>query len=46
MGQVHPRAQITFDILMREVNEAMQILDGLKNLGLSIAVDDFGTGYS
>jgi EAL domain-containing protein (putative c-di-GMP-specific phosphodiesterase class I) len=31
---------------MREVCEAMQILDGLKNLGLSIAVDDFGTGYS
>lgn len=24
----------------------MQILAGLKNLGLSIAVDDFGTGYS
>ncbi|MDP9463451.1 MAG: EAL domain-containing protein, partial [Actinomycetota bacterium] len=33
-------------ILMREVSEAMQILAGLKNLGLSIAVDDFGTGYS
>ena len=38
--------ELTESILMREVCEAMQILDGLKNLGLSIAVDDFGTGYS
>lgn len=38
--------ELTESILMREVNEAMQILDGLKTLGLSIAVDDFGTGYS
>ncbi|VVP86435.1 hypothetical protein PS914_02709 [Pseudomonas fluorescens] len=38
--------ELTESILMREVSEAMQILAGLKNLGLSIAVDDFGTGYS
>jgi diguanylate cyclase (GGDEF)-like protein/PAS domain S-box-containing protein len=38
--------ELTESILMHEVNEAMQILDGLKRLGLSIAVDDFGTGYS
>jgi diguanylate cyclase (GGDEF)-like protein/PAS domain S-box-containing protein len=38
--------ELTESILMREVNEAMLILDGLKCLGLSIAVDDFGTGYS
>lgn len=38
--------ELTESILMREVNEAMMILDTLKNLGLSIAVDDFGTGYS
>ena len=38
--------ELTESILMREVHEAMQILDSLKNLGLSIAVDDFGTGYS
>ncbi len=38
--------ELTESILMREVSEAMQMLDGLKNLGLSIAVDDFGTGYS
>ncbi|MNM67032.1 Cyclic di-GMP phosphodiesterase Gmr [compost metagenome] len=38
--------ELTESILMREVNEAMVILDSLKKLGLSIAVDDFGTGYS
>ncbi|MHA7115601.1 sensor domain-containing protein [Pseudomonas promysalinigenes] len=38
--------ELTESILMREVDEAMQILASLKNLGLSIAVDDFGTGYS
>ena len=38
--------ELTESILMREVAVAMQILDGLKHLGLSIAVDDFGTGYS
>lgn len=38
--------ELTESILMREVGVAMHILDGLKRLGLSIAVDDFGTGYS
>ena len=38
--------ELTESILMREVNEALRILDSLKILGLSIAVDDFGTGYS
>ncbi|RCL20491.1 diguanylate phosphodiesterase [Pseudomonas sp. AFG_SD02_1510_Pfu_092] len=38
--------ELTESILMREVDEALQILMSLKNLGLSIAVDDFGTGYS
>ncbi|WP_095598054.1 EAL domain-containing protein [Pseudomonas sp. PIC25] len=38
--------ELTESILMRDVGEAMQILAGLKRLGLCIAVDDFGTGYS
>ena len=38
--------ELTESILMREVDEAMVILDSLKFLGLSIAIDDFGTGYS
>ncbi len=38
--------ELTESILMRDVDETMQILAGFKRLGLSIAVDDFGTGYS
>lgn len=38
--------ELTESILMSDVSQAMQILSGLKRLGLAIAVDDFGTGYS
>ncbi|WP_132586073.1 sensor domain-containing protein [Pseudomonas aeruginosa] len=38
--------ELTESILMSDVAEAMQILSGLKRLGLAIAVDDFGTGNS
>ncbi len=38
--------ELTESILMRDVGETLQILAGLKRLGLCIAVDDFGTGYS
>ncbi|MCO6059528.1 EAL domain-containing protein [Pseudomonas sp. MOB-449] len=38
--------ELTESILMRDVSEAMAILENLKRLGLCIAVDDFGTGYS
>nr|WP_271412170.1 EAL domain-containing protein [Pseudomonas sp. Q1-7] len=38
--------ELTESILMRDVGEAMAILENLKRLGLCIAVDDFGTGYS
>ncbi|MBG5134908.1 EAL domain-containing protein [Pseudomonas aeruginosa] len=38
--------ELTESILMSDVAEAMQILSGLKRLGLAIAVDDFGTGDS
>jgi EAL domain-containing protein (putative c-di-GMP-specific phosphodiesterase class I) len=38
--------ELTESILMRDVGEAMNILENLKRLGLCIAVDDFGTGYS
>ncbi|WP_107504091.1 sensor domain-containing protein [Metapseudomonas resinovorans] len=38
--------ELTESILMRDVAEAMDILENLKRLGLCIAVDDFGTGYS
>ncbi|VXB26159.1 GGDEF domain-containing protein [Pseudomonas sp. 8AS] len=38
--------ELTESILMRDVDETLQILVSLKKLGLCIAVDDFGTGYS
>lgn len=38
--------ELTESTLMRDVHEAMSMLDSLKSLGLSIAIDDFGTGYS
>ncbi|CDZ95719.1 EAL domain-containing protein [Pseudomonas saudiphocaensis] len=38
--------ELTESILMRDIGEAMEMLDSLKRLGLSIAIDDFGTGYS
>ena len=38
--------ELTESILMQGVDEALTILESLKQLGLSIAVDDFGTGYS
>ncbi|WP_263140964.1 EAL domain-containing protein [Pseudomonas sp. RIT-PI-AD] len=38
--------ELTESILMRDVGETLQILVGLKRLGLCVAVDDFGTGYS
>jgi len=38
--------ELTESILMRDVGETLQILAGLKRLGLCVAVDDFGTGYS
>ena len=38
--------ELTESTLMRDVKNAMQALEELKALGLSIAIDDFGTGYS
>ncbi|WP_093391498.1 EAL domain-containing protein [Halopseudomonas xinjiangensis] len=38
--------ELTESILLRDVEETMQTLARLKELGVHIAVDDFGTGYS
>ncbi|WP_462384396.1 bifunctional diguanylate cyclase/phosphodiesterase [Pseudomonas sp. Marseille-QA0892] len=38
--------ELTESILMHDIGETLALLDGLKQLGLCIAVDDFGTGYS
>jgi diguanylate cyclase (GGDEF)-like protein len=38
--------EITEGTLMHDPGETEALLNGLRQLGLSIAVDDFGTGYS
>ena len=38
--------ELTESVMMRDAQEAIQIVDRLKKLGLRISLDDFGTGYS
>ena len=38
--------EITESMLMQNADLAIQILGGLKAMGLTISLDDFGTGYS
>lgn len=38
--------EITESIIMKSVDENINILKRLKEIGVSIALDDFGTGYS
>lgn len=38
--------EITESALMRDVSRARDILQAIRNMGISIAIDDFGTGYS
>ncbi len=38
--------EITESMLMDDIDQAIVILQQLKELGLTISIDDFGTGYS
>ncbi len=38
--------EITEGVLLQNTDFSLAILDGLKDIGVKIAMDDFGTGYS
>jgi len=38
--------ELTESLLMKDMASTVQLLQGFKALGVSLAVDDFGTGYS
>lgn len=38
--------EITEGVLARDVDQARNLLEALKQMGVRIAIDDFGTGYS
>jgi diguanylate cyclase (GGDEF)-like protein len=38
--------ELTESVIMKDPRVAMNVLNGLKNLGIATALDDFGTGYS
>lgn len=38
--------EITESALMANIHSAIETLEGLKEIGVSISLDDFGTGYS
>lgn len=40
------RVEITENVLMMDPDWTTRVLEGLRELGIRIAVDDFGTGYS
>ena len=38
--------ELTESLVMQDLRRTLDVLRGLKEMGISIAVDDFGTGYS
>lgn len=38
--------EVTENMVMDDVEDAIRILNDIKEMGLKIAIDDFGTGYS
>jgi len=38
--------EVTESMIMDDVDQAIVILNGLRDLGVTLSIDDFGTGYS
>jgi diguanylate cyclase (GGDEF)-like protein/PAS domain S-box-containing protein len=38
--------EVTESLLMRDLNQAVERMGELKDMGISLSIDDFGTGYS
>ncbi|RDH81304.1 MAG: hypothetical protein DIZ80_14480 [endosymbiont of Galathealinum brachiosum] len=43
---VNLELEITETTLMEQIDHAIELLDQIKALGISLTIDDFGTGYS
>ena len=46
MNPRHLQLEIRETVAMADAENAAQVLDRLKELGIRLSIDDFGTGYS